>query len=62
MKFDEWMIEHMEVDTIDEVFEELGHLSYDNLLCGNDVYGMMNIAYVAGTKSTKDWKEADNNE
>ena len=62
MKFYEWMIEHMDVDCIDEVFEELTNLGIDNLLQPDDVYSMLESAYLAGAKSVKDWKEADNNE
>jgi hypothetical protein len=52
--FSEWMINYMDVDTIDEVFDELGHLNYDNLLCGDDVYSMMQTAYHAGAKSNEE--------
>jgi len=43
--FSEWMINHMDVDTIDDVFDELAELSAD------DVYNMMQTAYHAGAKS-----------
>jgi len=52
--FSEWMINHMDVDTIDEVFDELGNLHYNNLLCGDEVYNMMQIAYHAGAKSNEE--------
>jgi hypothetical protein len=52
--FSEWMINHMEVETIDEVFDELDGMNRESLLQGDDVYSMMQTAYHAGAKSNEE--------